>query len=785
MASEDAAIEALGYRRARTLSDGPLAEVVLVESLANQHRLAWKILKPQPNSDPESLGRFMDESMICQRLQHPNVIRSLGAGRLPNGSLYIATEYLEGLTLAAYLGSHGPLGTEEALQLFLPVCDGLQYVHDRGVVHRDLRPAKIFLSGSAPAYQPKLIDFGLAHLRTLKTVETMPGAILSRPEYCPPECVRGFRADRRSDIYALGITLYEAVTGAPPFRGPARQEVLQRHLSEAPPPLPASCAALAPIVERCLAKEPKDRFQTAAALSDALAQFGVLPSFSATLPSVPSAEAAPKGGDSIGPYELLRPLGEGAMSHVFLARHVALGRLVAIKLLKPEQAQQKQLVDRFVQEARAVNRIRHRNIVEIYDLVDEPLPSGLRRSYCVMEALEGMTLRETVGRSPLPLPRAVQVIRQVCAALEAAHEVGIIHRDVKPENIFVLKDSDDVKVLDFGVAKLQGDAELVGKTLAGVIIGTPSYMAPEQIDGKREVDRRADVYSTGVVLYELLSGSEPFKATGFLELAAKIASDLPPLLPNATPHGEAIPRELSAVVARCLEKDPAARFQSSLALSVALERFERAVFADPVVLEHRPKAKWGRWVAGAAGAAVLGLGAAVAVLSTPEPKPRVAAVAPAPTPAPSPPTSLAAAAMAKAPAPAPPSPATVDLTVTSVPSGARVTSSGGADLGVTPVHREMRREAEELPIVIQLDGYLPASRTVKLTSNNHLAVTLEPIAKAEVPAPPPERRDRARPTHRPPTPSPAAATAGTRTPPGPLPPPASIQRDDVMDPYAP
>jgi serine/threonine protein kinase len=723
----------------------------------------------------------MDESMICQRLQHPNVIRSLGAGRLPNGNLYIATEYLEGLTLAAYLREHGPLGVEEALQLFLPICDGLQYVHDRGVIHRDLRPAKIFLSGTAPTYQPKLIDFGLAHLRTVKTVETIPGVILARPEYCAPECIRGFRGDRRSDIYAMGIILYEALTGAPPFQGPARQEVLQRHLTEAPPPLPMSCAALAPIVERCLAKEPKDRFQTAGALSDALAQFGVLPAFSATLPSMPSAEAAPKEGESIGPYELVRPLGEGAMSHVFLARHAALGRLVAIKLLKPEQAQQKQLVDRFVQEARAVNRIRHHNIVEIYDLVDEPLPSGLRRAYCVMEALEGVTLREALAKAPLPLPRAVQVVRQVCAALEAAHEVGIIHRDVKPENIFVLNDSDDVKVLDFGVAKLQGDAELIGKTLAGVIIGTPNYMAPEQIDGKREVDRRADVYSTGVVLYELLAGSEPFKANGFLELAAKIASDLPPPLPDRTPHGDAIPRELSAVVARCLEKDPTSRFQSSSALSVALERFERPIRVEPLLPESLPRKKWGRWVAGAAAAAVLGLGAAMAVVSAPAPKPHVAAALAAPPAQPAPAPFLPATASAATPVVPPPAPpAMVDLTVTSVPPGARVTSIGGADLGVTPVHREMRRAPEDLPLVIQLDGYAPASRTVALTSNADLAVTLEPIAK---PTPPPPPVHRARLTHRPL--KAASAPAAAPALPGQLPPPATIQRDDVMDPYAP
>jgi hypothetical protein len=435
------------------------------------------------------------------------------------------------------------------------------------------------------------------------------------------------------------------------------------------------------------------------------------------------------------------------------------------------------LVDRFVQEARAVNRIKHDNIVEIYDLVEESLPSGLLRCYSVMEALEGETLRGAIARGPLSLSRSVQIVRQVCGALEAAHEVGIIHRDVKPENILVLQDSERVKVLDFGVAKLQGDAELVGKTLAGVIIGTPSYMAPEQIDGKREVDRRADVYSTGVVLYELLAGTVPFEAAGFLELAAKIASHLPPPLPEATARGEPVPRELGAVVARCLEKDPEARFQSSSALSLALERFERPVLAEPALPEPRPRARWGRWAAGAAGAAVLGLGGALAVMSTPAPKSHVAtAGAATPTPpvvaiAPAPPPPPPVAAIAPTP---PPPPEMVDLRVTSDPPGARVTSVDGADLGVTPVHRTIRRSVESLPLVIQLNGYAPASRTVALRSDAELAVTLEPMAG---PAPPPPAR-KAHPVRH------SAKAASAPNPAEPSPPPAGVQRDDVMDPYA-
>jgi serine/threonine protein kinase len=212
-------------------------------------------------------------------------------------------------------------------------------------------------------------------------------------------------------------------------------------------------------------------------------------------------------GAVLGNYQLERLLGEGSMGRVFQARHVRLGRQVALKVLRPEHARDGSFVQRFFQEARTVNQINHEHIVEVFDFVDES-PDG--HVYCVMELLRGQSLTALLKEEGLTLERVQRMAVQVCAALGAAHQVGVVHRDIKPDNLFVSQRSgqqDFVKVLDFGVAKLittQTGVSLTG-TLDGTIIGTPAYMAPEQAAGL-PVDARADIYAVGNILYEMIAG---------------------------------------------------------------------------------------------------------------------------------------------------------------------------------------------------------------------------------------------------------------------------------------
>ena len=223
-------------------------------------------------------------------------------------------------------------------------------------------------------------------------------------------------------------------------------------------------------------------------------------------------------GTLIGPYRVTRPIGHGGMGSVFEATHQQIGRRVAIKILLQEHARDKETVTRLFNEARAVNRIEHPGLVQIFD--SDQLPDG--RAYLVMEFLQGETLTQRLKSAGGKLTGidSVRIAHQLSSILTATHAGNIVHRDLKPSNIMLVKDPDvpggeRVKLLDFGIAKLAPEgAEDPGLTRPGVVFGTPTYMSPEQCKGAREVDGRSDVYSLGVILYQMLSGRPPFIGEG-------------------------------------------------------------------------------------------------------------------------------------------------------------------------------------------------------------------------------------------------------------------------------
>jgi serine/threonine-protein kinase len=267
-------------------------------------------------------------------------------------------------------------------------------------------------------------------------------------------------------------------------------------------------------------------------------------------------------GRSIGNYKITRVLGEGGMGTVYLAEHPMIGKRVAVKMLRPDLGTDPGLVSRFFQEARAVNEIRHPNIVDISDFgkTDDGFV------YFVMELMEGHSLRERLtADGMLPLADVVTISRQVCDALAAAHRAGIIHRDLKPDNIFLLEDPKQPgilrsKLFDFGVAKLLGEQEKqVGhKTIAGAVVGTPFYMSPEQALCQ-DVTAASDIYSMGVVMFEMATGAVPFAAEQLVILLNAILKQPAPAPSELRPT---VPPVLDRLILRCLEKDPGARPQS-------------------------------------------------------------------------------------------------------------------------------------------------------------------------------------------------------------------------------
>jgi serine/threonine protein kinase len=289
-------------------------------------------------------------------------------------------------------------------------------------------------------------------------------------------------------------------------------------------------------------------------------------------------------GHVVGKYRLLEQLGEGGMGTVYRAEHVILGSPAAVKVLLPQFTQDRVVVDRFFQEARAASGIRHPGIVEVFDY--GRLPSG--QAYIAMELLRGEDLSGFLSRrGKLDASLAAQIALQMLAALNATHVVGVIHRDLKPGNIFLVRDPGApggirVKILDFGIAKLIGAPSaphVPGRPKTkDMILGTPAYMAPEQCRGGTPLDARADLYAVGCILFELLTGRPPFVAGGDGEVMAMHIYEPPPRLSNLEPH---LPVELDALLAKLLTKDPAHRIPSA---AYALATLERAPI-DPLVGE--------------------------------------------------------------------------------------------------------------------------------------------------------------------------------------------------------
>ena len=275
-------------------------------------------------------------------------------------------------------------------------------------------------------------------------------------------------------------------------------------------------------------------------------------------------------GDLIGgKYRLMRLIGDGGMGSVFEARHELLGSGVALKFLHPELAQRQGLAARFLQEARVSANIQSPHVTRVSDV--EQTADG--SPYLVMELLSGETLQQLLDRrSKLPLPQALDFAIQIAAGLEAAHALNVVHRDLKPDNVFITPSAGGpvLKLLDFGIAKLKTDEAQKGLTRPGAVMGTPEYMAPEQLYAANEVDHRADIYSLGAMLYEMISGHRPAAGDDAAQLIAKVATGQVTRLSKLDPT---LPEELVAVVHRAMAPEREHRFNDASALRLALLPF--------------------------------------------------------------------------------------------------------------------------------------------------------------------------------------------------------------------
>jgi serine/threonine-protein kinase len=472
-------------------------------------------------------------------------------------------------------------------------------------------------------------------------------------------------------------------------------------------------------------------------------------------------------GADLGSWRLERLLGEGAMGRVYIAKHHRIGRLAAVKVLKAEHARNPDLVQRFIAEATAVNAIKNEHIVEVFDFGEERHSDGSLLAYCVMELLDGRPLSD-VMHEHFTISRTTKLAWQLSKALHAAHHIGVVHRDVKPENMFLHRRGDDdefLKVLDFGIAKLLkpiGDIPQSG-TAAGVVIGTPEYMSPEQALGA-PTDRRADIYAVGLVLYELLAGVQPFRAETFGRLVVEITSKPPPPLPDRTALNEVIHPTLKAIVSRCLEKEPDRRFGNAEDLADALEPFFRGgpirpLAATPVPLGTslppspptvpavRPAAIVDRNGADSGHLALgskrsraplflvagLGVGVLMLVGVLAWPSANAHSEERAQSPAQTAVGSLAEARVTTLPT------RTVRLEMRTAPAGATVARADTQEiLGVTPFIVDVV-PSKSVPLLVRLDGYEAVERSVELLANASLSLDLVASMKQDAPSAPSKR----------------------------------------------
>ena len=487
--------------------------------------VALKLLasdRPLRDQERQLLRR---EAEAVAALRHPNLCLVHEVGETRDGILFISMACCEGESLADRI-ARGPLEIQSAVEIAVQVAEGLACVHQAGIVHRTLKPADVLVSRDDRAW---ITDFGLGWLDERTLVSGVRGAE-TPSRYLSPEQVRGGEADARSDVWGLGAILYEMVTGRPAFpQGP---------ISGAAPPAPMSelregvSRDLQVVVSRALALRPSDRYPNAREMRTDL--LGGLQTDVQTL----------EVQREIGPYRIGELLGGGGMGVVYRAEDRRLGRSVAIKLLPPELTRDPAAKARFLQEARAASALDHPNLCTVYEVGE----AAMGQLYLAMPCYDGETLRSKIdANGPLPVAEALDIALQALKGLAKAHRHGIVHRDIKPANLMVTSDG-VVKILDFGIAKLAGIAASLTRT--GARIGTPAYMSPEQSRGE-EVDVRSDLWSLGVVLYEMLTGVRPACEAGAPEPAP-----VRRLRPDA-------PSEVEGILRRLLAKDRQQRYATA------------------------------------------------------------------------------------------------------------------------------------------------------------------------------------------------------------------------------
>jgi eukaryotic-like serine/threonine-protein kinase len=615
------------YHLLKRIAADPVGEEFLaawgVDEGVDQLRVV-RCIYPSVAEEVEFVGLFSEEARALSRLSSANVVRIVEVGR--EGDIpFVAREHTEGVTLErlhALAGERTALWPWElAAHVTAEMLRGLDYVHRRedihgqpmGMRHGDVRPPNVLVSYGGDV---RLTNFG-STLRFIADERTNAKLSELRGRFLPPEGVDEEFPTVGADLWGAASVLLVMLGG----RLPKRTSISDAPPTPwTPPPMAARVEAMPAVVDTFLARAlnpaPEHRFETAGEMRAALIEImgehvsGHPPDDLAAwvrdladadrraeaelvrrvLRAEPqiTLDTASQGASALGPgsvldhrYHLLRRLGEGGMGVIYEAEHMGLGRKVAVKVLHERVLDDEHALERFRREAQILGALGHPNIVAASDF--GVTAEGYH--YLAMELLEGQPLSARIAERNLSAREIAQVAAEVCDGLEAAHAANVIHRDLKPDNVFLT--ATGARILDFGIAKSTGlEAETEALTRTGNICGTAEYIAPEQIRGLHH-DPRSDLYAVGVILYEALTGETPFRGRTVGETLYKTMNDKV-VPPHKRCGDQTIPSALEAICLKALSRRADKRFASAAQMAGAL----RALLPSSRAPAAAPPSHW-------------------------------------------------------------------------------------------------------------------------------------------------------------------------------------------------
>jgi serine/threonine protein kinase len=514
------------YEILSLLAEGGMGAVYRARRTLLGDEVAIKIVR----GDPRTQGlreRFLRESRASARLRHPHIVSILDFNIDDEDHPFLVMELLNGPSMKDEIAAKRRLSLADVQTIVPSLCTALQFAHDLGFVHRDLKPANIVAHEFATGQRVyKVVDFGLANLRdTDETRLTGPHQFLGTLAYASPEQLTGAVVDPRSDIYSLGVVVYEMLTGRLPFVGTDAMAILTAHLSTPAPRLSESFpnipAAVDLAIGRALAKHANERWST-------IAQFGHALSGSDTSSTTTTIRTAAPQGGLLATYELGDRLAPGRLgSVVYRGTHRALGHPVAIRLLRRDtQRNWEGARARFMREAQAL-QVAHPSIIQVRDYGEEP-----DFLYLVTDYIEGQSLREVMDASgPMPWPRLRRLLSQLVEATHMLHRRKGLLCGVSPDIMRVTTDDEGERLLISSAGIWQAQdllATLQDKTLRGVSLADAElrYIAPELLTG-RNADVRSDVLTMGVLAYEMATATLPFDGASMPELLGNMLRGTP------------------------------------------------------------------------------------------------------------------------------------------------------------------------------------------------------------------------------------------------------------------